>query len=66
MVSRKNKVIIIAAPSGAGKTSITRHLLNSLSGELAFSISAATRQPEIMKRMPLIIISFLSANSGNG
>ncbi|MBL7708544.1 MAG: guanylate kinase [Chitinophagaceae bacterium] len=45
MVSRKNKVIIIAAPSGAGKTSITRHLLNSLSGELAFSISAATRQP---------------------
>lgn len=45
MASRKNKVIIIAAPSGAGKTSITRHLLNSLSNELAFSISAATRQP---------------------
>jgi guanylate kinase len=45
MASRKNKVIIIAAPSGAGKTSITRHLLNSLSGELAFSISAATRKP---------------------
>jgi guanylate kinase len=45
MASRKKKVIIIAAPSGAGKTSITRHLLNSLSGELAFSISAATRQP---------------------
>lgn len=45
MASRKNKVIIIAAPSGAGKTSITRHLLNSLSHELAFSISAATRQP---------------------
>ena len=45
MASRKNKVIIIAAPSGAGKTSITRHLLKSLSNELAFSISAATRQP---------------------
>lgn len=45
MASRKNKVIIIAAPSGAGKTSITRHLLKSLSGKLAFSISAATRQP---------------------
>lgn len=45
MASPKNKVIIIAAPSGAGKTSITRHLLKSLSGKLAFSISAATRQP---------------------
>lgn len=45
MASRKNKVIIIAAPSGAGKTSITRHLLHSLSNELAFSISAATRKP---------------------
>ncbi|MBN8673044.1 MAG: guanylate kinase [Chitinophagales bacterium] len=45
MASRKNKVIIIAAPSGAGKTSITRHLLSSLSNELAFSISAATRKP---------------------
>ncbi len=45
MASRKKKVIIIAAPSGAGKTSITRHLLSSLSNELAFSISAATRQP---------------------
>lgn len=45
MAFPKNKVIIIAAPSGAGKTSITRHLLKSLSGKLAFSISAATRQP---------------------
>lgn len=50
MASRKNKVIIIAAPSGAGKTSITRHLLSSLSNELAFSISAATRQPRNNER----------------
>lgn len=39
-----NKVIIITAPSGAGKTSITRFLLNKYPA-LAFSISAATRQP---------------------
>ena len=38
------KVIIITAPSGAGKTSITRHLLNKYE-QLAFSISAATRHP---------------------
>jgi guanylate kinase len=39
-----NKIIIITAPSGAGKTSITHYLLNKYSN-LAFSISAATRQP---------------------
>jgi guanylate kinase len=39
-----NKLIVITAPSGAGKTSITRHLLKTFP-QLAFSISAATRQP---------------------
>ena len=39
-----NKLIIITAPSGAGKTSITRHLMKTFP-QLAFSISAATRQP---------------------
>jgi len=38
------KIIIITAPSGAGKTSITRYLLNKYA-QLAFSVSAATRQP---------------------
>ncbi|MBC7867439.1 MAG: guanylate kinase [Gloeobacteraceae cyanobacterium ES-bin-316] len=38
------KILIITAPSGAGKTSITRHLMQKFS-ELAFSISAATRSP---------------------
>ncbi|MEO6455667.1 MAG: guanylate kinase [Ginsengibacter sp.] len=38
------KMIIITAPSGAGKTSITRHLLKSFP-ILAFSVSAATRRP---------------------
>lgn len=41
----KNKIIIIAAPSGAGKTSVTRHLLKALPGKLAFSVSCATRSP---------------------
>ena len=40
----EHKIIIITAPSGAGKTSITRHLLKTFPNKLAFSISAATRQ----------------------
>ena len=38
------KIIIITAPSGAGKTSITRYLI-SHHPQLAFSVSAATRLP---------------------
>jgi guanylate kinase len=37
------KIIIITAPSGAGKTSITRYLLKKFP-QLEFSVSAATRQ----------------------
>ena len=39
----QNKIIIITAPSGAGKTSITRYLLETLPDQLAFSVSATTR-----------------------
>jgi guanylate kinase len=39
------KIIIITAPSGAGKTSITRYLLEKYPQWLDFSVSAATRQP---------------------
>ena len=39
-----HKVIILTAPSGAGKTSITRYLLQHFP-QLAFSVSAATRPP---------------------
>jgi guanylate kinase len=38
------KVIILAAPSGAGKTTITKYLLERFP-RLAFSISATTRTP---------------------
>lgn len=43
MAVYNKKIIIITAPSGAGKTSITHHLLQSFP-QLSFSISAATRQ----------------------
>lgn len=44
MGTSPSPIIIITAPSGAGKTSITRYLLQKYP-YLAFSISAATRQP---------------------
>jgi len=43
-INMQQKIIIITAPSGAGKTSITRHLLQRFD-RLAFSVSAATRPP---------------------
>lgn len=45
MESSRNKLIIIAAPSGAGKTSIVRCLLERLPEQLAFSVSCTTRSP---------------------
>jgi guanylate kinase len=42
-MASNNKILIITAPSGAGKTSITHYLMQQFS-TLAFSISAATRQ----------------------
>ncbi len=45
----QDKIIIITAPSGAGKTSITRYLLSKYS-ELSFSISAATRSPRSFEK----------------
>ena len=44
-MSSTHKIIIIAAPSGAGKTSVVRHLLKVMPNQLAFSISCATRSP---------------------
>ena len=39
----KGKLIVFSAPSGSGKTTIVRHLLNVDKLNLAFSISAASR-----------------------
>jgi guanylate kinase len=39
-----HQLIIITAPSGAGKTSITKHLMKVFP-QLAFSVSATTRSP---------------------
>jgi guanylate kinase len=43
------KLIIVSAPSGAGKTTIVKHLLNS-DLNLAFSVSATTRTPRAGER----------------
>lgn len=45
MLQPLHKIIIIAAPSGAGKTSIVKHLLGCMPGQLGFSVSCATRTP---------------------
>ncbi len=39
----EGKVVIISAPSGAGKTTIVKHLLQIRELNLAFSVSACTR-----------------------
>jgi len=39
------KLIVFSAPSGAGKTTLVRHLLKQDHLNLAFSISAASREP---------------------
>ena len=45
MAKQHHKIIILTAPSGAGKTSIVHYLLKKYPEILAFSISAATRKP---------------------
>jgi len=44
MTEHLQKLIIITAPSGAGKTSVTKYLLEKIP-QLIFSISATTRKP---------------------
>ncbi|MEY4050740.1 MAG: hypothetical protein RL262_1574 [Bacteroidota bacterium] len=44
MPQNLEKVIILTAPSGAGKTSIASYLLNQMP-QLSFSVSATTRAP---------------------
>lgn len=39
------KILVFTAPSGAGKTTLVRHLLGQFPDKLAFSVSATTRAP---------------------
>lgn len=41
----KGKLIVFSAPSGSGKTTIVKHLLQQPELNLKFSVSAATREP---------------------
>jgi len=41
----EGKLIIFSAPSGAGKTTIVKRLLEAYDDKIAFSISASTREP---------------------
>ena len=49
MGSTYQKILIVTAPSGAGKTSITKDLMTKYP-ELAFSVSAATRPSRATER----------------
>lgn len=49
MISRRGLCLVIAAPSGAGKSSITRALL-AAEPRLALSVSATTRTPRAGER----------------
>jgi len=47
--NKKGKLIIVSAPSGSGKTSIVRYLLENLP-DLRFSVSATSRSPRENER----------------
>ena len=49
-INTQQKILIITAPSGAGKTSITRHLLKKFEATLQFSLSPATPQPRAKEK----------------
>ena len=41
----KGKCVVLSAPSGSGKTTLAKRLLQNTSLQLAFSISATSREP---------------------
>ena len=46
-MNKNGKLIVFSAPSGSGKTTIVRHLLEQTNLPLDFSISAASRAPRV-------------------
>ncbi len=59
-MTQSGKSIIVCAPSGAGKTTIVRHLLKTFEN-LAFSVSATSREPR-KGETPGIHYHFISAD----
>ena len=57
--NKKYDMVVFTATSGAGKTTIVRHLLNKYSDRLTFSISATTR-PKREKETHAVDYYFLS------
>jgi uridine kinase len=55
-MSSSHKIIIITAPSGAGKTSITKHLLKTFRINWLFLFLPLHDKKEVMRKMELIII----------
>ena len=43
--TKKNRLLIISAPSGTGKTTLCEHLLSDFPKKLMLSISSTTRKP---------------------
>src|SRR3972149_4109984 len=43
-MDKEGKLIIFSAPSGAGKTTIVHHLIESFSDQLELSVSATSRK----------------------
>lgn len=44
-MEEKGKLIVFSAPSGSGKTTVVKHLLEKMPDKLGFSVSATTRKP---------------------
>ena len=57
----RSKLIVFSAPSGAGKTTLVKHILSQFSNT-NFSISATSRSPRA-KKMGLIITFYQIASS---
>ncbi len=63
MDKKYNKLILITAPSGAGKTSIVKYLMTASFRNWHFQFLQQQEKPATMKRMEKIIILFLKMNS---
>lgn len=50
MSSARGKLVIISSPSGAGKTTLARRLLDEFADHAEFSVSFTTRKPRVGER----------------